>query len=84
MNGVDENHSEYGKCGTSDPLEAFARLAEAANGRWDGVDVDKYVEELRSWDGLMPHETFLEMEKACDRQDGINVSTPYGKKSGLA
>lgn len=33
----------------TDPLEAFVRLAEAANGRWDGVDVNKYLEELRPW-----------------------------------
>lgn len=32
---------------TVDPVEAFAQLAEAANGRWDGVDVDKYVADLR-------------------------------------
>lgn len=27
--------------------EAFAELAEAADGRWDGVDATEYVRELR-------------------------------------
>ena len=33
----------------TEPLTAFTQLAEAAGGRWDGVDVNEYVRELRPW-----------------------------------
>ncbi len=60
--GCCERFAEYKYCNClaeAEPdctlVEAFQKLAEAAGGRWDGVDADKYIRELR---GDLPKETF--------------------------
>lgn len=35
----------------TDPLQAFEQLANASKGRWDGVDVVRYLKDIRSDEG---------------------------------
>ena len=53
------------------PAEAFANLADAACGRWDGVDADEYVNKLRCED---------ESDERADLVERVEASAIAGER----
>ncbi len=44
----------------SKPVQGFAEMAKAANGRWDGVDAEEYVRQQRADDPLPSPPSFVQ------------------------